>query len=667
MGSGIFSIGSSALQNAQLALATTSHNIANASTEGYSRQRIIQASNVAVLTGSGYVGTGAHVSTIERVYSSYISTQINSAQAKVSSLESYSTEISSLDSLLSDEDSGMASALEDFFDAIGEVSSDPSSETTRQTMVSAAETLASRFQSLSDLVAQQYQSVNSQVEGTISSINSYASQIASLNKQIIVAESANGQPPNDLYDQRDQLVNDLNELIGVTTTTNSNGSYNVFFGNGQPLVTGTSTTSLVAVPSSEDPSRLTVGIETNSGGVELPESVVTGGSLAGLLEYRSETLDSASGELGRIAASVALTFNAQHALGQDLLGNIAGDSSFVSDFFTISTPVVVDNTNNTGDAVVSASLLPASYNTDSGTFYTNLTGSDYRLEYDGTDLTLTRLSDNTSWTAGSASDLNALITSEGFEVSIPSGTLSAGDSFLIRPTGDAAESIAVNDDITADVRLIAVAAPVRTEADSDNTGSATITEGSVVNGYSTTSLPVTLTYDSSTGNLSGFSSFPVTLFVDGKKFGEYSAGDPVPYKSGGVISFDNISFTISGTPGNGDSFVIESNTNGVSDNRNALLLAQLQTGKTMTGNTASFATVYATLVSDVGNKASEVDTLLAAQETILTEAEDARQSLSGVNLDEEAINLLEYQQAYQAAAKVLEIASTLFDSILALG
>ena len=665
MGSGIYSIGSSALQNAQLALATTSHNIANASTEGYSRQRVIQASNVAVLTGAGYVGTGAHVSTIERVYSSYISTQINSAQAKVSSLESYSTEISSLDSLLSDEDSGMASALEDFFDAIGEVSSDPSSETTRETMVSAAETLASRFQGLSDLVAQQYQSVNSQVEGTISSINSYASQIATLNKQIIVAESANGQPPNDLYDQRDQLVNDLNELIGVTTTTNSNGSYNVFFGNGQPLVTGTSTTSLVAVQSSEDPTRLTVGIETNSGGVELPESVVTGGSLAGLLEYRSETLDSASAELGRIAASVALTFNAQHALGQDLLGNIAGDSSFVSEFFTVSTPVVIDNTNNTGDAVVSASLLPASYNTDSGTFYTNLTGSDYRLEYDGADLTLTRLSDNTSWTAGSASDLNALITSEGFEVNIPSGTLSAGDSFLIKPTGDAAESLAVNDDISADVRLIAVAAPVRTEASSNNTGSATITEGSVVNGYSTTNLPATLTYDSGTGSLSGFSSFPVTVTVDGTSTDYY--GDPVPYSSGGTISFDNISFKISGTPGNGDSFVVQSNTNGVSDNRNALLLAQLQTGKTMTGNTASFATVYAKLVSDVGNKASEVDTLLAAQETILTEAEDARESLSGVNLDEEAINLLEYQQAYQAAAKVLEIASTLFDSILALG
>lgn len=671
MGTGIFGIGVSALQVAQLNLATTSHNIANASTAGYHRQRTIQASNVAVQTGAGYVGTGAHVTTIERVYSATVSKQVNTAQAKVSALDAYSTEISSLDNLLSDESSAVSSALTDFFSSISDVSSDPSSLTTRQTLVSAAETLAARFQSLNETVTQQYETVNSEVSGYVTQINSYSQQIATLNKQIINAQAASGQTPNDLYDQRDQLVAELNKLVGVTTSTNENGSYNVYFGNGQPLVTSTTVVNLVAMQSSEDPSRITVGVQGYSGNAELPESLVTGGSLGGVLEYRSETLDSVANELGQIAASVALTINAQQALGQSLSGEILGDSNFASDFFSISSPKVVANSNNpSGAAELTASFTTPTASSD-GTFYTDLTTSNYRLQYDGTNLSLTRLSDNVSWSVASSSidDLNAAITSssqgsQGFTLAL-SGTLVANSSYLIRPTSGIADSIEVNSAISADVSLVAAAAPIIAEASSSNTGSATVTNGSVVTGYTTANLPVTLTYDSSAQTLSGFSSFPVTVTVDGVET-SYSS-DPVAYSSGGTISFDGISFEISGTPANGDTYTVDGNTSGVSDSRNITLIGNLQTGKTMAGNTASFATVYSKMVSDVGNKASEVDTLLTAQTTILTDAQDAEDSLSGVNLDEEAANLIQYQQAYQAAAKVLSIASTLFDSILAIG
>lgn len=672
MGSGIYSIGAQALQNAQLGLATTSHNISNANTAGYTRQRIIMTANIATLTGAGYVGQGAHVSSIERIYSSHLVNQVNTAQSSVSRLESYSSAISELSSVLLDDSSGLSSALTGFFTGVGQVNSDPSSTTTRQTMVSAAQTLTSRFKSLSALVTTQYQGLNNQIQGYVTSINSYAEQIATLNKQIINAESSNNQVPNDLYDQRDQLVAELNKLVGVKTTTNSNGSYNVFFGNGQQLVVGTKTTTLAAIASSDDPSRLTVGIVNPAGTVELPESVITGGSLGGILQYRSETLDTVANELGRTAASLALTFNAQHALGQDLLGSIDGDAAFVADFFNVSSPTVIANNNNPlGSADVSAEFLPASYSSD-GAFYTNLTTSDYRLTYDGSNLTLTRLSDNVSWSGATIADLNTAIEtsaqgSQGFTLSSTGGFV-AGSSYLIQPTRAAAQSIAVNAAIAADVRQIAAAAPIRASVGTSNTGTATITAGSVVPGYSAPAAgsPVTLAYSSGNGGeLTGFSSYPVTVTVNGVT--STVASGAVPYTSGATISFSGMSFTISGVPKDGDTFVVAKNTNGVSDNRNSLLLAQLQTTKTMAGNAASYSTIYAQLVSSVGNKGGEVNTVLKAQTTLLTTAQDARDSVSGVNLDEEATKLLEYQQAYQAAAKMLEIASKLFDSILAIG
>lgn len=566
MGSGIYSIGVSALQNAQLGLATTSHNIANASTEGYNRQRIIQATNVPVLTGAGYVGQGAHVSTIERVYSSFISKQINSAQAEVSSLEAYSTELTYLNNVLSDTDSGLSTALESFFTAVQQVSSDPSSLTTRQTLVSSASALTSRFQGLSTLIEDQYESVNNQIQGVVASINSYSQQIATLNKQIINAESATGQPPNDLYDQRDQLLLELNKLIGATASTNTDGSYNVYFGNGQPLVVGTTVTTLTTKPSAANPQKLGVAVANSSGTIELPESVITGGSLSGLMEYRSSVLDEVATRLDEIADALATTFNAQHALGQDLQGNAGGD------FFTST---------------------------------------------------------------------------------LPSGSFTAA-------------SITVNPDVLADVRLVAAAAPVLVSVSSDNTGSATVSAGTVSSGYSAT--PVTLEYVEvgtyPDGDLTGFpASESVTVTVDGSAT-DYPAGTVVPYKSGATYTTGGVSFTVSGAPDDGDQIVIELNTGGVSDNRNMLLLGSLQTAKTMAGGTATYATVYSQLVSYAGAKGAETETKLAAQTSLLTAAEERREELSGVNLDEEAVNLLKYQQEYQAAAKMLQIASELFDAVL---
>ena len=669
--SSIFGIGVSALQNAQYGLMTTGHNITNVNTDGYNRQRVIMGTNIAVLTGAGYVGQGAYVSTIERMYSSFLGAQVNQAQTTASSLEAFSTQLGQINNMLADPNSGLSPAMLDFFKGVQQVAADPSAVAGRQAMLSAAQALVARYQGLEARFTELYEGVNSQLQGYVGSINSYAQQIAKLNEQIINAQAATNQPPNDLYDQRDQLVSELNKLIGVNTTMNSDGSYNVYIGNGQQLVTRTQVSNLVAVPSTKDPSRMTIGLSTATGSQEMPESLISGGSVSGLLAFRSQFLDRATNELGRVAASMALTFNAQHALGQDLLGNIAGDPTFVGSFFTISGPKVISNALNPASAAsVTASFTSPLPN--NGNFYTDLTNSDYQLGYDGTNYTLTRMSDNVSWSAASVPALNAAVASsaqgpQGFQVSVSGGAPAAGSSYLIQPTRELGRNIAINPVIAADVRQIAAAAPVRAQTGNANTGNATITPGSVSTGYvaPAAGAPVTLSF--SGGNLSGFPpATPVSVTNNGVTTNYPAPVASIPYTNGATVTFSGISVQISGTPKDGDTFTVARNSNGVSDNRNALLLGKLQTQNTMAGGKSTYQGVYSQLVSDAGNKGREIQVTRDAQKALLQQAKTASDSLSGVNLDEEAANLLRYQQAYQAGAKMIDIGSKLLDTILAI-
>ena len=669
--SSIFGIGVSALQNAQYGLMTTGHNITNVNTDGYNRQRVIIGTNIAVLTGAGYIGQGAHVSTVERMYSSFLGAQVNQAQTTASSLEAFATQLAQINNMLADPNSGLSPAMLDFFKGVQQVAADPNAVAGRQALLSSAQAMVARFQGIEGRLSELYEGVNSQLQGYIGSINSYAQQIAKLNEQIINAQAATNQPPNDLYDQRDQLVGELNKLIGVNTSMNTDGSYNVYIGNGQQLVTRTQVSALVAVPTSKDPGRMTVGLSTATGSQEMPESLISGGSISGLLSFRSQFLDRSANELGRIGASMALTFNAQHALGQDLLGNIAGDATFVSNFFTLSGPKVIGNALNPASAAsVTASFISPPPN--NGNFYTDLTNSDYQLTYDGTNYTLTRMSDNISWSGASVAALNTAVAtsvqgSQGFTVSVSGGAPAAGSSYLIQPTREVARNLGVNSVIAADVRQIAAAAPVRAQTGSANTGSATITPGSVSTGYTAPAVgsPVTLTY--SGGNLSGFPGVAAVSVTNNGSTVTYPAPvASIPYTNGATVTFSGISVQISGTPKDGDTFTIARNSNGVSDNRNALLLGKLQTQSTMAGGKSTYQGVYSQLVSDAGNKGREVQVTRDAQKALLLQAQTASDSLSGVNLDEEAANLLRYQQAYQAAAKMIDIGSKLLDTILAI-
>ena len=687
MGSGIIGTGVSGLHAAQFGLQTTEHNIANANTPGYTRQRTIQASNPGLLTGAGFLGQGTRVATIERVYSRFMTEQVDRSQSSVSQLDSYYAQIKQIDNMLGDASAGLAPALQEFFSSVDQVAANPSQLATRQSMVSTAQALSARYQALGDQLAQMNDSINGEITGSVAEINSYAEQIATLNQQIGVAEASTGQPANDLQDSRDQLVFELNKRIKTTTTHNDDGSYNVFIGNGQQLVVGSHVMSIATTPSSSDPSRLLVGLKTAAGVQELPESVIKGGSLGGLLAFRSESLDRASNELGRNAVSLALTFNAQSALGQDLLGQsqlTAAPTSFTPQFFSVSAPVVTSSTTNPpgSPAVIAEFITPPPFN---GNFYTDLGSSDYRLSSDGTSVTLTRLSDKKQWNGADLAAINTQLASDpqGFSLD-PSPTLLADSSYLIQPTHDAARKISVNPVLAADPRLIPAAGPLRTAAGTSNTGTATISAGSVGPGYAAAvepgfpaavdKLPLTLVFQG--GASPTLRNFPpgARVSVNGAAPTTITARtDSIPYTSGANITLagpvattppSGFTFPISGLPNNGDTFVIGRNSAATADGRNALALGQLQTQDTMSGKTASLQEAYAQLVSEIGNKTRQVQVTGETQRILLEQAQSSRDSLSGVNLDEEAANLIRYQQAYQASAKAMQIGASLFDTIL---
>lgn len=639
MGSSVFNIGVSGLAAAQAGLLTTGHNISNASTPGFNRQQIVQSTNTPQFTGAGYFGQGTNVTTVQRVYNQFLASQTLSAQTRLSELNAYADQIRQVDGLLADPSAGLSTALNDFFRGVHEVAANPASIPARQSMLSMAQALVGRFQSVDGRLNEIRDGVDTQLASTVADINSYTTQIAALNQRIILAQAAGpGQPANDLLDQRDQLIAQLNQQVRVTTLTESDGSLSVFVGNGQAVVVGAQSYGLATMQSGEDASRMTVGITLASGGTAaLPEAMLTGGTLGGLLAFRRESLDTAQNALGRIALGLAETFNAQHRLGQDLTGALGGN------FFTAPAPQVItpNNPPNGGTAAIGVAVASAA----------NLTTSDYRLTANGGgNYTLVRLSDST--TVFSATALPQTV--DGLTISLASGAANAGDSFLIQPTRAAAHDIAV---ALTDARSIAAAAPIRTAASNGNSGTGAIGAGSVnapppVNANLTQTVTIT------------FNNPPTTFDVAGTGTGN-PAG--VAYTAGGSISYNGWTVQIGGTPAAGDVFTISANSAGVADNRNALLLAGLQTGKTLAGGTASYQSAYAQIVSDVGNKTREIQVTATAQESVVKQAEEAQQSLSGVNLDEEAANLLRYQQAYQASGKMIEIADKLFNTLLELG
>jgi flagellar hook-associated protein 1 FlgK len=625
-GGSIFSIGLSGLNAAQAGLSTTSHNIANVGTEGYRRQTAIQDNRLPRFTGAGFFGQGVDISSVRRAYSEFLNQQVLAAETQQNYLDAFVAQATQIDSLLADPESGLSPALQDFFAGVQDVASNPSSIPSRQSMLSAAQTLTARFQSLDQRMTELGNGTAVEIRDAVGSINDIARQIANLNRQIVTSQSTDARPANDLLDQRDKLVADLNKIVRVQVVTERDGSYNVFIGTGQNLVIGANRLELAAVQSADDPTALDLVYRTPVGDVLLPPQTFEGGRLGGLLAFRNGTLSQAQTSLGRLALSLADSFNAQSRLGQDLNGALG------QDFFVAPVPQVQTRTTNAGSGVLTATISDVAA----------LRPTDYRVTAIASGFVIENLADNTSQTFATLPQ-----TVDGVDFTLASGTPAAGDSFLVQSVRFAARDLRVG---LTDPALIAAAAPVRATAPLTNTGNARISAG-VVGSVANLPLPgnVTLTYDRAANQFVATGAAP--------------AAGPFPYTSGQPIAFNGLEFTISGTPDDGDRFVIANNTAGVADGRNALLLAKLQTASTVGGN-ASYQGAYSQIVSAVGNSTREAQIQGEAQDALARQTREAEQSFSGVNLDEEAANLVRYQQAYQASAKVLATAASLFATVL---
>ena len=412
----------SGLSAAQAALNTASNNISSYNVTGYTRQTTVLSASNSTLTGGGWVGNGVYVSGGQREYDSFITNQLRTAQNQSSALNTRYQQMSKIDDVLSGTTNNLSTTMQGFFTSLQTLVSNAEDPAARQTVLGKADGLVNQFKVNDQYLRDQDKQINITIGTSVDQINNYAKQIANLNDQISKLTGVGaGASPNNLLDQRDQLVSELNQIIGVEVSVQDGGTYNVSFGNGYNLVQGSTSSQLAAVKSSADPSRTTVAfVDEAAGSVEIPEKLLTNGSLGGLLTFRTEELDTARNTLNQLALSFANAMNTQHAKGFDAEGN-AGEK-----MFDIGTPAVLANSKNTGSASVSAAVsVPDS---------AKVQATDYKMEFDGSDWKITRLSDKTTVTA--TNDGSGNLSFDGLTVSV-SGAASAKDSFIVKPVANA--------------------------------------------------------------------------------------------------------------------------------------------------------------------------------------------------------------------------------------
>ncbi|MBA1278511.1 flagellar hook-associated protein FlgK [Stutzerimonas stutzeri] len=665
----LLNIGLSGLSASKSQLSITGHNISNVNTPGYSRQDASQATRTPQFSGAGYVGSGTTLVEIRRTYSEFLTSQLRSSTSLSSDVEAYKSQIDQLDSLLAGSTTGITPSLQKFFSALQTAAEDPANIPARQLVLAEAEGLARRFNTVSDRLTEQNNFTNKQMAAVTDQINRLAGSIGSLNQAIATA-SANGKQPNDLLDARDEAVRQLSTYIGVTVTPQDDNSFNISVGTGQPLVVGSAVSRLEIVPGQGDPNRHEIQF-VSGGSRQGITSQITGGELGGLIRYRQEVLDPTLNSLGQLALAVSDQVNTQLGQGLDLKGNVG-----VGLFKDINAADLVDKRS-----------YPTGINVEI-TNTSSLAASDYEIEIGAGDSYRIRPVGG-RWIEGQT--FGTEVPGLGFNLHRIDSSLGEGDKVLIMPTRRGASEIGA---VLDQADQLAFAAAVRAESSLQNGGTGAIGQpdmvsapspidpaelktafGSGLNLAATVNADGTFTLSAATGNWSYVDENGNSL-VDG-------SGNPATptlqsgnsntvrlaytAASGEVYQFD---FTINGRPQTNDSFSLNFNQSGVSDNRNALKLVDLQTKQTIgvdgavVGSGSSFTDGYGELVERVGTLTAQARMDSEATGAILKQATDNRDSLSAVNLDEEAANLIKFEQYYNASAQIIQVARTMFDTLI---
>ena len=677
----LLNIGMSGLNAAQGSLSVLSNNIANANTAGYSRQQTTQTANASNQYGGVFIGSGTTLADVRRVYNEYLDTAYQNSTALNGDAKAYLDQVSAVDKTLSDKTTGMSSVLSAFFAAVQTASANPSDTSARQILLTSAQTLSNRFNSISTQLSQQKETINSQLTSMTDQVNQLTSSIASYNKQIAQVQGSSNTTPANLLDARAEAVRSLNELIGVTASE-KDGIFSVSTGTGQSLVLGDRSSTLSAVPSKNDTSQYTIQLNAAGGTTMDLGNVISGGSIGGLLRYRGDVLMPAINDLGRIAIVTADTINSQLGQGIDLNGEF-GASMFkdINDAASVALRSVSAQ-GNQGAGSLGVTIKDTS----------KLTNFDYKVSFnDPADLNKVTVLRSDGKAMGTF-DISATPPSviDGFTLELKNGPMQVGDSFKVSPTANGAKEIGT---VLTDPSKIAFAAPLKGEASKTNQGTGTFTPP-------TLTVPLDIQGGANTAQLRvGIeNSMPVKM-VFGKPAADGTQsytlndakGDPigtgtiipgqankitvnVPMRDANgalVVPAKSFSFdtTVGGSPTNGDSTTFSFNATGVSDNRNAQQLLNLQTKATVgvaadgTGGT-SLVGANSKLVSTVGAKAAAATTDTTATNALLTANKNARNSVSQVNLDDEAGDMIKFQQYYTASSQIIKAAQETFSTLI---
>lgn len=660
MGTGaLMALGVRAMSANYAALQAVGNNISNANVAGYSRQQVELETVAGQFTGAGFFGKGVNVATVTRAHDEFLTREAARTASTAAADKALSEQLQQLERVFTTGETGLGSAIGQVFNAFADVASKPQDISARQAVLSRIDEMAARMRTASDQIASLQNGVTQDLKASVGKVNALTREIASLNHQI-ASVNGFGHTPNDLLDKRDLAVQQLSELIQVSTVASSDGMLSVFVGAGQKLVLGNQATELAMVPDTFDPARTQLAILEAGIARELPQGIISGGSIAGLLTFQNRDLVDARNHLGQLAAAVSDQLNRQQALGLDLTERPGGA------LLSVGGPQVLFARQNTGAGSVEVTLENTA----------QLRASDYELTMDTAgSYVLRRLSDDHVFQppelpALTPASLAAGVRVDGMTLRI-TGTPAMGDRFLIRPVAAAARDATP---VMTDPRGIAAASPVAASADMANGGTLSVATLQLLSPPATPVPEVVFRFavDAATGATTyAVSTDGGATFPDAPQ--PFVSNQPIAFPAGSATPQWNL--TLRGTPADGDLVHIERTPVPSANNGNANALLALRdvrmVGEEVNNQTgaavfeaATFADAYAGILSTFGVRVQSARSLAAQSGAVAEQAKSMASNQSGVNLDEEAARLIQFQQSYQAAAKMLQVAQAVFDTLL---
>ena len=628
----LLNIGKSALLANQQVLRTTGNNIANVNTAGYSRQNVQLNSVEGLYSGSGYYGRGVEAATVLRSHNQMLTRQVALTGSIAASDAKRLEQLQKLEDLFQGGKTGLGAAINDMLNAFSDVANAPTDLTARTVVLARTDETAARFRAISQDLDNLRSSLQLELKANVQTVNQLASKIADSNREIR-NQQGSGHTPNDLLDQRDELIRQLNMLVQTSSIRAEDGSISIFVAASQPLVLGTTASTLTLTPDAfGDPYKAKLTMERNGLTVVLDEASLGGGGLAGQLRFQNNDLADAVNMLGRMALALGTTLNQQHSLGLDLNGAPAGNLVTLGPI-----PDGLRALVNTGSASIQVSVQ-----TTPTSGAPQLAASDYEVLFTGAAAgTVRRVSD------GQVTSFGAVpVQIDGLSLQV-SGTAAAGDRFMITPYRKVASAVDV---AFASPRALAVASPVVPSAGVANQGSLTLQTLIPTQANANLTQTVTLTF-------TGAGSFDVVGTGTG-----VPAPTGVAYVPGQAISYNGWALTLKGTPQIGDTYTVQANAYPSIDTGNAHAMLAIRDIAMFDG--AATTDGYAGLMAEIGVRVQSAGFTSAVSTSIASNATADQAALAGVNLDEEAARMLQFQQAYQASAKIMQVSQTLFDTLL---